>query len=101
MDIDLNKEFALEEDYFLEEPKMYKVILLNDDYTSMDFVVEVLVSIYSKSDEEAVQIMLDVHKKGKAICGVYVYEIAETKSYLTHKLARENNFPLKTLIEEV
>ena len=84
----------------LKEPKKYKVFLLNDDYTTMDFVVEVLCDIFHKSYEEAVNIMLTIHKSGKGLCGVYTYEIAETKVDQVHRLARANQFPLKAVMEE-
>ncbi len=84
----------------LKKPKMYKVYLLNDDYTTMDFVVDVLMEVFHKSYEEAVQIMLNVHKQGKGLCGVYTYEIAETKVDQVHRLARAHQFPLKATMEE-
>lgn len=83
-----------------KKPKMYKVIIYNDDYTTMEFVVEILVAIFNKPRAEATQIMLDVHKKGKGICGVYTYDIAVTKVNQVHKFARLNEFPLKSDIEE-
>ena len=81
------------------EPPMYRVFLLNDDYTTMEFVVEVLKSVFHKSDAEATRIMLNVHRAGVGICGVYTYEIAETKVDTVHNLARENGFPLKCSME--
>ena len=81
------------------EPPMYRVFLLNDDYTTMEFVVEVLKSVFHKSETEATRIMLNVHKAGVGICGVYTYEIAETKVDTVHNLARENGFPLKCSME--
>ncbi len=84
----------------LEEPKRYKVFLLNDDYTTMDFVIDVLQEVFHKSYEEAVEIMLTVHKKGKGLCGVYTHEIAETKVDQVHRLARAHQFPLKATMEE-
>ena len=84
----------------LKKPKMYKVYLLNDDYTTMDFVVDVLMEVFHKSYEEAVQIMLTIHKQGKGLCGVYTYEIAETKVDQVHRLARAHQFPLKATMEE-
>ena len=80
-------------------PPMYKVMLLNDDYTTMEFVVEVLVYVFQKSTEEATRIMLNVHLKGIGICGVYTFEVAETKVNTVETLARENNFPLKCVME--
>ncbi len=82
------------------EPKQYLVLLLNDDYTSMDFVIDVLMNIFHKNYQEAEQIMLDVHKKDRGVCGVYTYEVAETKVMQVGKLAREQGFPLKATMEE-
>lgn len=81
-------------------PKQYKVILLNDDYTSMDFVIDILMNVFHKNYQQAETIMLDIHKKDKGLCGVYSYEIAETKVTQVHKLAREQGFPLKAIMEE-
>ncbi|MEE4354995.1 MAG: ATP-dependent Clp protease adapter ClpS [Desulfococcaceae bacterium] len=91
-------ETGTEED--IQEPSMYKVLLHNDDYTTMEFVVEILMFVFNKSSEEATGIMLSVHKKGIGICGVYTYEVAETKVDTVSKLARENGFPLKCTMEE-
>ncbi|MDY6862778.1 MAG: ATP-dependent Clp protease adapter ClpS [Thermodesulfobacteriota bacterium] len=84
----------------LKEPSMYKVILHNDDYTTMDFVVHVLKTVFNKQHSEAFHIMMQVHKKGYGVCGVYTAEIAETKVAMVHYLARENEFPLQCSIEE-
>ena len=84
----------------LEEPKMFKVFLHNDDYTSMDFVVEVLMGIFHKSHAQAEQIMLQIHEKDKAVCGVYSFEIAQTKAEQVKQLAKQNEFPLLATIEE-
>lgn len=83
----------------VEEPKMYKVILLNDDYTSMEFVVHILQSVFKKSVPEAENIMLDVHRNGAGIAGVYTKEIAETKITIVHHLAKQIEFPLKCKME--
>ena len=83
----------------VDEPPMFKVMLLNDNYTTMDFVVEVLVYVFQKPPEEATLIMLNVHRKGVGVCGIYPYEIAETKVNLVENLARENGFPLKCIME--
>jgi len=90
-------EDEIQED--LEEPPLYRVLLHNDDYTTMQFVVEVLMVVFNKSMEEATLIMLNVHKKGVGLCGVYPYEIAETKVDTVDSLARENGFPLKCSME--
>ena len=84
----------------LQEPELYKVIMWNDDYTTMEFVVEVLSEIFHKSYEEAVQIMLNIHEKGKGVCGTYTYEIAETKVHQTLKRARAQEFPLRVTMEK-
>jgi ATP-dependent Clp protease adaptor protein ClpS len=84
----------------LEEPKMFKVLLHNDDYTSMDFVVEILTNVFHKSHVQAEQIMLQIHEKGKAICGVYSFEIAQTKAQQVKQRAKQNEFPLLATIEE-
>lgn len=82
-------------------PSQYRVILHNDDYTPMDFVVELLQAIFRKDHAVAQQIMLDVHHRGQGICGVYPFEIAETKVALTLDQARRNQYPLKCTMEEV
>lgn len=84
----------------LEEPQMFKVLLHNDDYTSMDFVVEILTGIFHKTHAQAEQIMLQIHEKGKAICGVYTFEIAQTKAQQVKQRAKQNEFPLLATIEE-
>lgn len=94
------KALELEGELLVKEPEQYKVVLLNDDYTSMDFVVEVLMSIFHKSYQEAEHIMLDIHRNDRAVCGVYTYEIAETKVMQVSRLAREHGYPLKATIEE-
>jgi ATP-dependent Clp protease adaptor protein ClpS len=84
----------------IDEPSMYKVLLHNDDYTTMEFVVEILMFVFKKSPEEAVEIMLNVHHKGIGVCGVYPYEVSETKVKTVDALARENGFPLKCTMEK-
>ena len=88
-------EFDLE----LQEPEMYRVILHNDDYTSMDFVVEILMKIFQKNHQESEMIMIKIHEKGSAICGVYTFEIAQTKAEQVKRLAKQNEFPLLATIE--
>lgn len=83
----------------VKKPSLYKVVLLNDDYTTMDFVVFILENIFDKDNLEATQIMLSVHKKGSGIAGIYTKEIAETKIKEVHDLARANNFPLRCTME--
>jgi len=84
----------------IQRPKLYKVILHNDDYTTMDFVIEILITVFSKPVSEATKIMLDVHKKGKGIVGLFTYDIAQTKTTIVDAMAREKQYPLKTSIEE-
>ncbi len=84
----------------VREPSMYRVLLHNDDYTTMEFVVEILIIVFNKSPEESVEIMLNVHRKGIGICGVYTYEVSETKVNTVHVLARENGFPLECTMEK-
>lgn len=98
-DPNLEEQVDSKTDTEVDEPPMYKVMLLNDDYTTMDFVVEVLVYVFQKPPEEATLIMLNVHRKGVGVCGIYPYEIAETKVNLVENLARENGFPLKCIME--
>ena len=93
-------EEELELDLELHEPQMFKVLLHNDDYTSMDFVVEVLMGIFHKTHTQAEQIMLQIHEKDKAICGVYSFEIAQTKAQQVKQRAKQNEFPLLATIEE-
>jgi ATP-dependent Clp protease adaptor protein ClpS len=85
----------------LRRPKLYKVYLVNDDFTPMEFVVDVLERFFSMSKEKATQIMLQVHYRGKGVCGVYTYEIAETKVNLVNDHARESQHPLLCSMEEV
>ncbi|MGD9638500.1 MAG: ATP-dependent Clp protease adapter ClpS [Alphaproteobacteria bacterium] len=83
-----------------KKPSMYKVLLLNDDYTPMEFVVFILETLFSKNHEEATEIMLNVHKNGVGLCGIYTYEIAETKASQVVNLARRNQHPLQCHIEK-
>ncbi len=96
---ELEEGVGPEVDEELKEPAMYKVLLLNDDYTAMDFVIEVLRFVFHKSIEDATQIMLNVHHNGVGLCGIYSYEVAETKTNTTGALARERGFPLKCIME--
>ena len=84
----------------VRQPPLYNVVLLNDDYTPMEFVVDVLQHIFQKNRDEATQIMLHVHQKGVGICGVYTYEIAETKVTQTVDYARKNQHPLQCTLEK-
>jgi ATP-dependent Clp protease adaptor protein ClpS len=84
----------------VKRPPLYKVLLHNDDYTTKEFVVQVLQYVFHKEQAEALQIMLHVHKKGIGVAGVYTYEIAETKVTLVENLARQHEYPLKCTLEE-
>ncbi len=83
-----------------EEPPLFKVLLHNDDYTTMDFVVHVLESVFNLPEDQAIQIMLNVHVKGIGVAGVYTYEVAEMKVAKTIAMAREQEFPLLCTIEK-
>ena len=84
-----------------KKPSMFKVILLNDDYTPMEFVVTVLEKYFNKKQEEATQIMLHVHKKGVGVCGIFTYEVAETKCNSVLHFAKNNEHPLQCSIEKL
>ena len=84
----------------VKKPSMYKVLMLNDDYTPMEFVVHVLEQFFSRTTEEATRIMLHVHQKGVGVCGVYTFEVAETKVNQTMELARKNQHPLQCTLEK-
>ena len=85
----------------LKEPRQFKVLLHNDDYTSMDFVVEVLMNVFGKSETEAFAVMMSVHEKGIGLCGIFTAEVAETKVQIVHQMARARSFPLRWSMEEV
>ena len=84
----------------LDKPRLYKVVLLNDDYTPMDFVIEILQRFFQMDREKATQVMLHVHTRGKGICGVFTRDVAETKAYIVNEYARENQHPLLCTLEE-
>ena len=83
-----------------KKPSLYKVLMLNDDYTPMEFVIEVLEKYFNKKREEATQIMLHVHQKGIGMCGIYTYEIAETKAVQVTNYARKYEHPLQLQLEK-
>jgi ATP-dependent Clp protease adaptor protein ClpS len=83
-----------------KKPSMYRVLLLNDDYTPMEFVVHVLERFFGKSREQATEIMLHVHHRGVGVCGVYTYEVAETKVAQTIEFARRHQHPLQCTMEK-
>ncbi len=98
---DSDGDVATETSSRVQTPKMYAVILLNDDYTPMDFVVLVLKRFFGKSEEAAINVMLDVHKKGSGIAGIYHLEIAEMKVMQVNQFAQLHQHPLKSSVEEV
>jgi ATP-dependent Clp protease adaptor protein ClpS len=95
------EEVVSETEQEVKEPPMYRVLLHNDDYTTMEFVVELLMHVFNKSIEEATRIMLNVHRSGKGVCGIYTFEVAETKVEMVHQLAEKRGFPLKSTMEKV
>jgi ATP-dependent Clp protease adaptor protein ClpS len=94
------RELELLEDVAVKHPNRFKVYLLNDDYTSMDFVVDILITIFHKSYEQAEAVMLEIHKTDRGLCGVYTHEIAETKVIQVTKRSQSSGFPLKATMEE-
>jgi ATP-dependent Clp protease adaptor protein ClpS len=96
-----DSETIVEERIKVKKPKMFKVLLVNDDYTTMDFVVSILETVFRKSPAEAVRIMLQVHKRGAGLCGIYSKQIAEAKIQLVHEKARAEGYPLRCTMEEV
>lgn len=93
-------EIELSDEIQLQEPKKYNVFLLNDDYSTMEFVIDILIKVFRKNLKEAQDIMLKVHNNGKGLCGIYTYEIAATKVAQVKSLARKEGFPLKAIMEE-
>ncbi|MCY6356120.1 ATP-dependent Clp protease adaptor ClpS [Clostridium sp. ZS2-4] len=98
----MKEEIIFKEDTRIKakKPKMYKVIFHNDDYTTMEFVIEVLVKVFNKNPAEAAKIMYDVHKKGRGVAGIYSYDIAMTKISQVMDMSEESGFPLKLSMEE-
>jgi len=84
----------------LQRPPLYKVILLNDDFTPMDFVVEILTDFFNMSQEKATQVMLQVHTQGVGVCGTYTKDVAETKVHIVNEYSREHHHPLMCTMEE-
>lgn len=95
-----DQDVLTEDDEKVDVPKRFKVVLLNDDYTTMEFVIYVLESVFHKTPQQATTLMLAVHQNGKGICGVYSKEVAETKVAITTELARKNEYPLRCIMEE-
>ena len=93
-------ETGLDERQKIASPSLYRIFLINDDYTTMDFVIHILEKIFHKNPAEAAQIMLHVHKNGKGLAGIYTREIAETKSMTVIEISRQNGFPLQCVMEK-
>ncbi|UCF86857.1 MAG: ATP-dependent Clp protease adapter ClpS [Nitrospiraceae bacterium] len=98
-ELKFSEELEVKERHETKTPSLYKVFLLNDDYTTMDFVIHILEEVFHKPLVEATQIMLHVHKNGRGLAGVYTKEIAETKIDTVHTVARKSGFPLKCGME--
>ncbi|PLX48086.1 MAG: ATP-dependent Clp protease adapter ClpS [Desulfobulbaceae bacterium] len=98
---DIKGGVASKERHQVKEPPLYKVLLHNDDYTSMDFVIMVLETVFHKKTEDATRIMMNVHQQGIGVAGVYTRDIAETKMALVHDLARQHEYPLKCSLEQM
>jgi len=94
-------DILTQKDVDIKEPKLFKVLLHNDNYTTMEFVVKVLETVFHKAPAEATQIMMNVHRKGVGVCGIYPYDVAESKVAQVHVMAKQNQFPLKSSMEEV
>ena len=96
-----NTKLLSREEEKLKEPKEYVVVLLNDNFTTRDFVVEILIQVFHKNPVEAKTIMLNVHNKGRGVVGIYTWDIAQTKVNQVHSIAKQYDFPLKCIVEEV
>ena len=96
----IHHEVVVETEKKVKKPPLYKVLLHNDDYTTKEFVVEILQDVFNKPNAEAVHIMLHVHQNGIGVAGTYSYEVAETKVALVENLAQQQEFPLKCSMEE-
>src|SRR5437763_1599784 len=92
-------ELAIDVEKGLEEPKRYRVLLHNDHYTTMEFVVEILRTVFHRTESDSVRIMYHVHKNGMGVAGIYTHEIAETKVYKVHELGKQRGFPLRCTVE--
>jgi ATP-dependent Clp protease adaptor protein ClpS len=94
-------DLAVKKEKKLKTPEEYRVILLNDHYTTKEFVVDILMLIFHKSEEDAHRIMLNVHRKGQGTVGVYPWDIAQTKAEQVHTIARQHEFPLRCIVEQI
>lgn len=99
-DNDSSTDLGIIDEVENEEPSLYKVLLLNDDYTPMDFVVYVLKTFFKHDDRSAEKIMMDVHKLGSGVAGIFNFEVAETKALQVNQFAKSNKYPLKCTVEE-
>ena len=99
-DNELQRGLLLDSQPKTKKPSMYNVLLLNDDYTPMEFVIMVLEKVFNKKQEEATQIMLHVHKKGIGVCGTFTYEVAESKCKYVMDMAKKNEHPLQSAMEK-
>ena len=97
---ELQRGLLLDSQPKTKKPSMYKVLLLNDDYTPMEFVIMVLEKVFNKKEEEATQIMLHVHKNGIGVCGTFTYEVAESKCKSVMDMAKKNEHPLQSAMEK-
>lgn len=97
---ELQRGLLLDSQPKTKKPSMYNVLLLNDDYTPMEFVIMVLEKVFNKKQEEATQIMLHVHKKGIGVCGTFTYEVAESKCKSVMDMAKKNEHPLQSAMEK-
>jgi len=97
---ELQRGLLLDSQPKTKKPSMYNVLLLNDDYTPMEFVIMVLEKVFNKKQEEATQIMLHVHKKGIGVCGTFTYEVAESKCKYVMDMAKKNEHPLQSAMEK-
>ena len=93
-------EFIVRDEEKLKEPREYVVVLLNDNYTTKDFVVEILIAVFHKNPKEANHIMHNVHNKGRGVVGLYTWDIAQTKVSQVHAIAKQYEYPLKCIVEE-
>jgi len=93
-------DYEQDQELSIAEPGRWKVLLLNDDYSTMEFVVEILMQVFKKNHDQAMQIMLEVHKNGKGLCGIYSHEIAEAKIVIVSSMAKQQGYPLRAVMEE-
>ncbi len=98
---EIKEKSEIRSDHDIHEPDMYKVLMHNDDYTTMEFVVEMLMIVFHKPVAQATRIMLNVHKQGVGLCGVYTHEVAETKVETVTRMARQNGHPLRCTMERI